>query len=263
MIRTSRPVSSPTSRIAVCSRVSPGLGVPFGSVQVTMSRSRRREPTTRCGSPDSKRTTIPPADVAVAVLSRATAPWRRWTGGPSRRGRNAPSASRWRDAGGRPSLAAAGPPGRRASRLGAGRATLPSGRRRTRGAGRRGLERAGCAKAEVPLARPRRRVHETGRRAGRVLRGDAVLHGPMVPRQTAVASDDRRFLPASGVSAPRASARAISRSAAAHVQVEDPGCMLAEGRQVGLERPSIAAGHRSGERRLDPQVPSRCPASAR
>jgi hypothetical protein len=60
--------------------------------------------------------------VAVVVLSRATAPWRRWTGGPSRRGRNAPSASRSRGAAARRSPVAGGPPGKRASHRGVGRA---------------------------------------------------------------------------------------------------------------------------------------------
>ena len=40
-----------TSRSAVSSVVSPGCGVPLGSVQVTPSRSRRRLPTTSCGAP--------------------------------------------------------------------------------------------------------------------------------------------------------------------------------------------------------------------
>ena len=214
-MRTSRPVSSATSRIAVSSRVSPALGVPFGRVQVTMSRSRRREPTTRCGSPSSNRTTIPPADVAVVVLSRATAPWRRWTGGPSRLGRNAPSASRSQDEVGRPSLDAAGPRGRRATRREAGQ-----GRFRPDGGGP--WRRVVAAWNEPAARRPRCRSRArddgcTNRAAERAAYFAAMLSstGPMVPLQTGVASDDRRFPAASGVRAPRASARAISRSAAA------------------------------------------------
>ena len=57
--------------------VSPTSGVPLGSVQVRPSRSRRRLPTTSHGCPPSYRTTIPPAEVAVEPLSRATAPTRR------------------------------------------------------------------------------------------------------------------------------------------------------------------------------------------
>ena len=44
---------------------------------------------------------MPPADVAVAVLRRATAPWRRWVDGPDRRVRSGPNASGHRGAAGR------------------------------------------------------------------------------------------------------------------------------------------------------------------
>ena len=43
-MRTSSPVSSVTSRSAVCSTVSTPSGVPLGSVQLDPSRSRRRLP---------------------------------------------------------------------------------------------------------------------------------------------------------------------------------------------------------------------------
>ena len=87
VIRTSSPVSSATSRNAVCSRVSPAVGVPLGSVQVRLSRSRRRLPTTSDGPSESNRTTTPPAEVAVADLRRATAPTRRRIDVPSQCGR--------------------------------------------------------------------------------------------------------------------------------------------------------------------------------
>jgi hypothetical protein len=38
--------------------------------------------------PSSNRTTMPPADVAVLALRRATAPWRRWIDGSNRQGRS-------------------------------------------------------------------------------------------------------------------------------------------------------------------------------
>ena len=89
-IRTSRPVSSPTSRSAVSSTVSPGSGVPLGSVQVTASRPRRRMPTTRDGRSRSALTTTPPAEVASAALRRATAPRGRSGGaGPATAARSA------------------------------------------------------------------------------------------------------------------------------------------------------------------------------
>ena len=61
-IRTSRPVSSRTSRRAVCSSVSPALGVPFGSAQ----RRSGVRPTRTISMPSSaRRNTMPPADTAV------------------------------------------------------------------------------------------------------------------------------------------------------------------------------------------------------
>ncbi len=101
VMRTLSPVSSSTSRMAVCSRLSPGSGVPLGSVQVRPSRSRRRLPTTSHGWPDSYRTTIPPAEVAVEVLRPATAPTRRPGGGPRRDARSGPTPWPPADAAGR------------------------------------------------------------------------------------------------------------------------------------------------------------------
>ncbi len=94
-MRTSSPVSSSTSRRAVCSIVSAPSGVPFGSDHVTPSRSRRRLPSTISSPCSRRRTTIPPAEVARAVgrlcrdpfLSRANARncWPR-SAGPRRTG---------------------------------------------------------------------------------------------------------------------------------------------------------------------------------
>ena len=73
-IRTSSPVSSATSRSAVCLGGLAACGVPLGRVQVTavaLAPTAARQSWNR--SP-SVRMTMPPDEVAVACLSRATAP---------------------------------------------------------------------------------------------------------------------------------------------------------------------------------------------
>src|SRR5438552_3385745 len=73
MIVTDNPVSSPTSRSAVCSSDSPGSGVPFGSAQ----RPSLGRPTSTTSMPRSprRRYTTPPADVATRWRSRPAAPF--------------------------------------------------------------------------------------------------------------------------------------------------------------------------------------------
>ena len=177
VMRTSRPVSSATSRRAVSSVDSPRFGVPLGRVQARPSRSRRRLPTTSWGRPSSCRTTMPPADVAVAFLSRATAPYRRARCAPVRVHPTASSASArpgaddhsWPTAGravGCASRRAVGtPPGRPS-------AAAPSC---GRSPGRRSRSRP---ESQPALAGTAGRANESRRRPGRVLGGDGVSHGP-------------------------------------------------------------------------------------
>ena len=152
-------------------------GVPLGRVQVRTSRSRRRPPTTSWGRPASYRTTMPPAEVAVAVLRRATAPRRRWDAGPLRSARNVPNASS--------PTAGLGDRGR-ADRVGRGprqperrRANGPaSGPRNWVWTPATAENEALRSETESPLSGAARRTHETRRRSRRVLGGDAVSHGP-------------------------------------------------------------------------------------
>ena len=69
----------------------------------------------------------------------------------------------------------------------------------------------------------------------------------------AVASSARIFVASSGASAPRASARSISRPAAATYSVGHVRRVAAQRGEVGLERADVAARHRPGEGRPDPE----------
>ncbi len=177
VMRTSRPVSSATSRRAVASRrLVAGPGVPFGSVHVLLSsRSRRRLPTTSWARPSAYRTTMPPAEVAVAFLRRATAPRRRWDVGAVRNARSEPSASS--PAAGLGDRADATEwVGDRASPSGVARRGRHQGLAAGLGAAHR-VERCARSETESPLPEAARRTHESRRRARRVLGGDAVSHG--------------------------------------------------------------------------------------
>ena len=81
----------------------------------------------------------------------------------------------------------------------------------------------------------------------------------MVPVQAGlarpIASTTRIFAATSGASAPRRSARSISRRAAATYRSTTSGRVRPERREVGLERPDVAAGHRAGQRGPDPERP--------
>ncbi len=217
-MRTSSPVSSATSRSAVSSMVSAPCGVPLGRVHVRPTRSRRRLPTTNCGRPFSYRTTMPPAEVAVLVLRRATAPRRRWDGDPTRTDRTEPNAS----------SPTAGPGGRgRLSVSVVGRASptadADTGRHPSRGArsGRWPPPRTTSAR------RGRGDAHGHGSTGAR----NALPVGPRTSRRccgpwaamvlgqsclaSAALSDSRMAEAVSGASAPRSRARSISRCAAA------------------------------------------------
>ena len=67
----------------------------------------------------------------------------------------------------------------------------------------------------------------------------------------AVASTARIFVASSGASAPRASARSISRPAAATYSGDHARCVAAQRLEVRLERPDVAPRHRPGEGRPD------------
>ena len=261
VIRTSRPVSSATSRRAVSSVVSPRSGVPLGSVQVRPSRSRRRLPTTSWGRPASYRTTMPPAEVAVAVLRRATAP-----GG-------AGTATR-------PGAPGAGPVhrdqrariGRSRTRGRAGRWAAPAGAQAGDGpaseprstVGARPTAREGRGRRAGPSRRSRARLDgRTNRAAGRAAylaamlcsmgrNGSASVGRLQAPSSRAVAHG----LAVSGASAPRASARSISRRGGGDVERRaTPGAWARERGEVRLERADVAAGHRAGQRGPDAERP--------
>ena len=189
---------------------------------------------------------MPPADVAVPVLRRATAPWRRSIGGSCRR---APEpvqliATAGR---GRPSVAPRVGAGRIARQSPRSRArTLPPGRWRTVRRGGRGPEGAGAAEAESPLAGLRRGADEPRRLDGpRTARRCCAPWAPMVPPQTGVASGSasviRSSAAASGVRARRSTAIAISRSASARYRATAPG--------------RVGARARRGARRTVPRSP--------
>ena len=210
-MRTSSPVSSATSRSAVCSSVSPGFGVPLGSVQVLPSRSRRRRPATSCGTPAMLRMTIPPAEVAVARLSRATAPTRR---ARDDRGSGRSSFAQ-RTATSGPAIA-----GRRAweraerdhAPVGAQQDHRPEVRpANDRRAVRRGLEADVAMEPEAALPESRRGRREADRRTNREPRGEASLHVQIVPRQRRSARSARRRAAASGARPRRDSAIATWR----------------------------------------------------
>ena len=177
LIRTSRPVSSATSRTAVCSRVSPGFGVP-------LRQRPRHDVAVAAAAADDElgRVALVPNDDsagrsggrgpqprhgAVAALERRSVPAR-----PERaqciviEGRGRPSVGRT----GRAARKARQPPRRRAR-------TLPPWRRMTVG-------RVDAAWNEPAARRPSRDSRaradgrRSGRRTGRVLRGDASFHGP-------------------------------------------------------------------------------------
>ena len=170
---TSSPVSSATSRRAVCSVDSPGWGVPFGRVQVWISL---RRPATNRGIPASNRTTTPPAEVAVACFRRATAPTRRSIGSRAPGRSDATSASTPRDADstalgasgpGRLDRSPARPESEQRSEVGSAQHGRPGGD---------GPERGSGPQPESLLARSRRGAHEARRRASRVFGGDRMLH---------------------------------------------------------------------------------------
>ena len=218
VIRTSSPVSSPTSRRAVSSVVSSGCGVPLGRVHVRPSRSRRRLPTTSWGRPASYRTTMPPAEVAVAVLRRATAPGRRWDDDPHPIVRSGPSASpqpAGHDALGRTASPVAARDGSRASartvrrRRRAARSGRPWWRRTSpalRGrVGALALDSTGARNAPPAAPRTWRRCYVPW--AAMVLGRSCLASArPSVARMVSAVS---------GASARRSSARSISRCAAA------------------------------------------------
>ena len=212
-IRTSRPLSSRTSRIAVSSVVSPGVGralgegpgdpvalaLPLADDQLRLALDEPDDDATRrggdgllqaghAGATEERRG--PPARVSL-VHSIADA----GAGRPLRTGRagaivRARHGARTR--GQRPDVRPAqhGPVG-----------------------GGRG-ERGRGTEPELPLPGPGRRVDEPCR-PGRVTCGNAVLHVRIVPRQGSGASAVRSRSAASGDRAPRRSAMATSRASSA------------------------------------------------
>ena len=137
-MRTSRPVSSRTSRRAVCSGVSSPSGVPLGSDQVAPSRSRRRRPSSSSRPPGVRRRRMPPAEKARAVARpwgrSGTVPPQR-SAGRRRQGRAGASARPGASRRSQVQAAHAGPdaaalvPTRGGSGLRAARRTAPSGSR--------------------------------------------------------------------------------------------------------------------------------------
>ena len=268
VIRTSSPVSSPTSRRAVSSVVSPGLGVPLGRVQVRPSRSRRRLPTTSCGSPGLVSDDDPAGGRggrgpqarhgAVAALGRRPVPAR-----PER-------AQCIATSGPRPAVRGTARPGRRgsrASRRAGGPADATSGPRSTVGAGRRGRNEPAARRPSRRSRARRRRAHESGRRSGRVLRGDAVLHGPQwyrvspalqVPRRAVRASAARlRCQRATGlgqVDLPARPRRRTGRGRRARARAAPRGAPRASRRRRGSSGRSARPG--CPRARALPSVPS-------
>ena len=228
MIRTSRPVSSATSRRAVSSRrLAPVRACPSAG-----SRSGRRARDGGCrrratAGPTSWRTTMPPADVAVAVLSRATAPMRRAGVGPSRRrpdrahciATERPRATAARSRGRRPA-------GWRASRLAAGVSGATSGPVQD---GRSRAGRAGTSRTAAGRAGARGRG-PTGGRIGppggpRTWRRCCAPWAAMVPRSGRPCKRRVEHFAhlrrVSGASAPRASAQVDLATRRGDVEVQD------------------------------------------
>ena len=173
------PVSSATSRRAVSSVVSPGLGVPFGRVHVQPSRSRRRLPTTNHARPDSWRITMPPADVAVTALRRATAPTRRRGARPRAPGAGPLHHDQW--------TGPATPTMGRSGGLDGAPTGAQPGQRSDVGAVQDGRPHARSTEGNPAGRGPSRRVHGcrldgrtnrcAARTGARCPAGDAVLHG--------------------------------------------------------------------------------------
>ena len=193
--------------------VSPGKGVPFGRVQVWISLAPPGDELRDAGlEPDDDAAgggcgrllqASHGADAALERLSRT---------GPLGRDQCIDNTGRIRPL---------------CERRGRARTRTDRQLARSRSSGARSarrstVARAGTARNVAAVRRPSRRspgarrgAHETRRRASRVLGGDGVLHAAIVPCQGVFARAVRRRSATSGVSAPRSSARTISRSAAA------------------------------------------------
>ena len=208
---------------------------------------------------------MPPAEVAVAVLRRATAPRRRWDADPTRIDRSGPSASGRPDAADgraadrdRPWSAPARPqtrvgPGIRAAQLGRADVTAQND--------------ATAAEAEATL--PRRLDGRTKRAAGRAAYLAAMLcpmgrNGTRSVRPCKRRREDLRMADAvSGASAPRASRQIDLARRGRDVQVERRGGVGAPGRRGAraASRRRRGSSGRSGPRgcpsaRALPSVPS-------
>ena len=220
VIRTSSPVSSATSRSAVSSvglagvRACPWAGSRSGR-HARAGGCRRRAPVIRLVSDDDaaggRGRRVPQArhgaDGGAGVGPRA----RPRRAGPSciDDERTRAAAQRRRDGAGVDRAPAGAEAHERA------RASRPCEHRRAGASRRRNV--AGRSEAESTLPGAGRRAHESGRRPGRVLGGDAVLHGGMVPRQSARCKCSRAQLatpaPVSGRHAPRRAPNSRRRAA--------------------------------------------------
>ena len=252
-IRTSSPVSSRTSRRAVSSVVSAGLGVPFGRVQVTPSRSRSALADDQLGRPVDE-----PDDDATGRGGGRPA-----SGGPRRRHGGAPRPSRpasslstaCEDAGsGRP--LAPGEPARSISARHGARSAVSgptSGRRST-------VRRPGAAmnagdgtEAETPLAGPGRRMDEPSRPGRVTVRRCCAASRHRTASRDRAASAVGAVRSDSGDKAPRCSGDPRRRARAARGRRQDrPGRLRAErrrgGRAIVPASPRVAG---PGERRGD------------
>ena len=266
-MRTSRPVSSATSRMAVSSIVSPrsrralgqGPGVAVALASTTADDEMGTSALVTNDDAAGRRGGGVPQACHGAVAARGRRP------GPERSDR---AHCIWTSGRGRPPRIVGVPDAGHASRHGAGPAGS-TGRRCNsvaRGPGRgEGRQRA---ETEASLARATGRADESGRRPSRVLGGDAVSHGRQWYRVRVALQAPRRAprpcaSAVSGASAPRARARSISRRAAATYSVQDAGGMRPERGEVGGQRPDVTAGHRAGQRRAGSRALARCPACPR
>ena len=227
-------------------------GCPWGA-----SRSRRRAPGGACrrpaaGVPSTNRMTIPPAEVAVACLRRATPAPRRSAAVPRR-------ASSWSTASRTRARAAAARLARRArcvsARHGARSAVSgpTSGRRSTvrrrRRRGERRCRAAGRVAARGPVVRGwTNRAGQAAWRAAMLccmsasyrvrrrlqVRSGAVLSHPVTGRHAVPAMPDVA-----------GQQRAIDGDRARRLRAEDG--------EVGGDRPGVAAGRRPGQRARDPE----------
>ena len=152
----------------------------------------------------------------------------------------------------------------RAGRLDGAPAGAQTGQRRDIGAVQHG-RRGGAARNEPAGRRPSRRSRtrvdgRTKRAAGRAAYLAAMLcsmgrngTGSTGPRKR---RPRVRISAASGASAPRSSASSISRSAAAPYRSQDAAARARRKRvEVRRERAHVAAGHRPGQGRADPERP--------